>query len=372
MMGILNARKHFVAPALAPVLLNIGIIFGAFILSRNHPENPSLGIAWGVIVGGILQLLIQVPFLIRHGFFPRLSFNFKLPAIKKIGRLMLPTLWGSAVYQFNLLAITFMASFLPTGSISYLWYADRIVEFPLGVFAISLATVALPTLSDHAAKKDYALMRQTLREILSMVWILNIPAAIGLAVLAKPVLALLFYRGDFGVESTVLTAQALVFFAIGLPFVSATRITASAFYAIQEAKKPVRAANLSVLVTVVSGAVLMFPLQYRGLALAVSLGSLTNFLLIMFFYRQKIGSLGLRALLKNVGKILFASLVMGLGLVFLMQFWNLTYAPFAQRLGFVSGMIGVGFLIYLALIWALKVEGLELLLGGVRRRFSRK
>jgi putative peptidoglycan lipid II flippase len=370
MMGILNARKHFITPALAPVFMNVGIIFGALVLSRFF-DVPSVGIAWGVIVGGVLQILIQVPVLIRHGFLPRLSFNFKMPAVRKIGRLMLPTLWGSAAYQINLLGITFMASFLPTGSVSYLWYADRVIEFPLGIFAISLATVTLPTLSDQAAQKKYDKMRETFRGVLSMVWLLNVPAAVGLAVLAKPILALLFYRGGFGVESTLLTARTLVFFAIGLPFVSASRITISAFYAVQEAKRPVWAANITVLVTIFFGAVLLFPLQHRGLALAVSLGSIVNFLLLMIFYRRQRGPLGLKSLSKDVAKILLAAALMGAALVGVQRYWDLSFAPFWPRLGFTFAMMGIGLAVYLPLVWIMKVRGLESFLQALRRRMTR-
>lgn len=367
MMGILNARKHFAAPAVAPVLLNIGIILGAVWLSRYFAQ-PSVGIAWGVLVGGVLQLLIQVPVLIKHGFLPKINFHFKNPALKKILRLMGPAIYGSAVYQINLLAITFMASFLPTGSISYLWYADRVIEFPLGVFAISLATVVLPTLSDHAAQKNHEKMKHTLRETLSMVWILNIPAAIGLAVLAKPVLALLFYRGDFTIASTDLTAQALWFFAIGLPFVSASRITASAFYAVQEARKPVLAANLSVLITILAGAALLFPLQHRGLALAVSIGSILNFSLLMIFYRKKVGPLGYKKMAGNVAKILVAGLIMGAVLLFVGQYWNLSFAPFWPRFGYVLAMIGIGFGVYLLLLLAFRVQGVRSLFRALLRK----
>src|SRR5262249_26432554 len=127
-MGILNSRKRFAIPAFSPVMLNLGILFGALVLSRRL-SVPAVGIAWGVVLGGALQLGIQLPAVAREGFFPKLRFRWRHPAVKKVGRLMLPTLYGSAVYQINLLAITFLASYLPTGSVSYLWYADRVVEF---------------------------------------------------------------------------------------------------------------------------------------------------------------------------------------------------------------------------------------------------
>ncbi len=369
MMGILNAKKHFAMPALAPVLLNVGIILGTLVLSPYFSQ-PSIGIAWGVLIGGVLQLLIQVPILVKKGFLPRFNFHFKIPGVRKILRLMGPTLYGSAVYQINILVMTFLASFLPSGSISYLWYADRVMEFPLGVFAISLATVALPLLSDHAVKKDHAKLKATLREVLSMVWLVNIPAAVGLAVLAQPILALLFFRGDFGISSTQQTAQALYYFALGLPFISAARITASAFYALQEARKPVRAANLSVVVNILAGGILFFPMGHRGLALAVSLGGAANLALLLFYYRKQVGPLGLKSLLQDTAKIVLASAIMGGALLWIMQYWNLTFAPLWHRLFFVMVLIVAGAIIYGVLAWALGIEGLRPLRAAVQRRLK--
>lgn len=367
MMGILNGRKHFAAPAFAPVLLNVGIITGAFLFSRFLP-HPEQAIAWGVLLGGFLQLAIQVPFVIRQGFFPRLSFNYKMPEVRKVGRLMLPALWGSAVYQFNLLAITFMASYLPTGSISYLWYADRVIEFPLGVFAISIATVALPSLSDHVAQENPEAFKKTMRQALGLVFLINIPAALGLAVLAEPILALLFYRGDFDQASTQACAQALRFFAIGLPFVSATRITASAFYAMQEAKKPVRAANLAVLVNLIVAGALLFPLQHRGLALSVSMGSLANFIFLMIAYRRKIGKIGWGEMRSDLWKIILSSLIMSGALLAVLYNIDYTYAEFSLRLMFVLGLVAFGAILYGGLVLLLRVKTSAFILKKISKR----
>jgi putative peptidoglycan lipid II flippase len=350
---------------LSPVLLNIGIISGAFLLSKFF-QNPSEGIAWGVLLGGILQIAIQIPILVKEGFLPRLNFHFNNEAVKKIGRLMLPSIYGSAVYQINLLAITLMASFLPTGAVSYLWYADRVIEFPLGIFAISFATVALSTLSGHAARQDLDKMKKAFCESLSMIWLINIPAAVGLAVLSKPVIALLFCRGGFTEQSTMLTAQTLQCFALGLPFVSGTRLTATAFYAVQEAKKPVRAANIAVLVNIVMAAILFYPLQHRGLALGVSLGSAANFLINIRDYRKQVGPLGLHKLLRSSAKIFVAAALMGATLVIIQHYWDWTFAPSVKRMIYVFSLIGLGSLVYLIAIMALRVEEVPKLLGRLR------
>lgn len=370
-MGILNSRKRFLTPAFAPVLLNVGIILGAWLLSGRFAD-PSVGIAWGVILGGVLQLLIQVPPLIKEGLFPKFSFRWKHPAVRKIGRLMLPSVYGSAVYQINLLAITFMASYLPTGSVSYLWYADRVIEFPLGVFAISLATVVLPLLSEHAAEKDFVRMKQAMRKALAAVWLVNIPAAVGLAVLAKPIIAVLFFRGGFNEESTRLTAETLQCFAVGLPFVSATRITSSAFYAVQDARKPVRAANLAVLVNIAAGFALLWPLQHRGLALGVGIGSIANFAMLLYDYRKSVGPLGLRSLAGSILKMAGAAGLMALVLFVAMRYWDWTFAPMLPRSLYLLAMIALGSGVYFLAVTLLKVEGSEVLLGAIRRRLRRR
>lgn len=369
-MGILNARRRFVAPAIAPVLLNLGIIFGAWVLSKYFGQ-ASLGVAWGVILGGTLQLLIQLPPLAREGFLPRLNFHWRHPAVRKIGSLMLPSIYGSAVFQINLFAITFLASYLPTGSVSYLWYADRVMEFPLGIFAVSFATVVLPLLSEHAAEKNIAKMKASLRLALATVWVVNIPAAVGLAVLAKPIISVLFFRGDFNQASTQWTAETLRYFALGLPFVSAARITSSAFYAVQEARHPVRAATLSVLLTIGLAAILVWPMKHRGLALAISLGSMLNFLLHLRDYRRLMGPIGLSSLVPSFFKMAWGAALMALGLLVLGHYWDWTFAPIGKRCLYLVSMMSLGMGIYAFTVLSLKTEGTEVLRDFFQKRFAR-
>lgn len=371
-MGILNSLKHFSTPAASPILLNVGIILGALVFSR-HTGQPSVGLAIGVLVGGVLQIFLQVPVLSKMGFLPKIAWNPKHPGVQKILKLMLPSIYGSAVYQLNILAITFMASFLATGAVSYLWYADRVMEFPLGVFAISFATVILPQLSDHAADRNMARLKETFRNGLRMIYFVNLPATVGLIVLAKPIISVLFEHGHFSAHSTEMTARTLQCFALGLPFVSGTRITASAFYAVQDSKTPVRAANLAVLVNIIMGAILLKPLGQNGLALGVASGSTFNFLMHIYDFRKKVGLLGLRSLLAGVAKILVGSLLMGAALYFTTPYlWGWMGPSSLQRLLSLVLLIAEGVLVYFLASLLLKVSELDPMVSFLKRKILKR
>ncbi|NVL93011.1 MAG: murein biosynthesis integral membrane protein MurJ, partial [Desulfobacterales bacterium] len=193
-MGILNSLKHFAAPAAAPVFLNLSMI-AALVFLAPSMRTPTVGLAIGVVVGGVIQVALQIPFLMEKGlsFVPKWNPNH--PALKRIGVLMLPTLFGSAIYQVNQLVGTLLASLLREGSVSYLYYADRLVQFPLGVFAIAISTAVLPSLSREAAQRDLDGLKETLSHALRLTMFITIPAMIGLIVLREPIIRLLFQRG---------------------------------------------------------------------------------------------------------------------------------------------------------------------------------
>jgi putative peptidoglycan lipid II flippase len=195
-MGVLNARKHFAGPALAPVLLNLSIIACALLLSARLDE-PVMALAMGVLLGGIAQLLFQVPFLRRQGIPLKLRFDLSHPGVRRVGALMAPSILGLAVTQLNVIVNTFLASYLPEGSVSYLYYADRLLEFPMGVFAIAIATAVLPSLSEQAAKGKIEEVKETLSFALRLTFFIILPAMVGLVVLRTPILNLLFQRGAF-------------------------------------------------------------------------------------------------------------------------------------------------------------------------------
>ncbi len=354
-MGILNTKRHFASSAASPIFLNIGIILGAFFFAKYFSE-PSIGVAWGVLLGGVLQLAIQIPYVIKYGFFPRLDFHFRDPEAKKVFKLMLPAMYGSAAYQVNLLSIYFLASFLAEGAVSSLNYAGRVIEFPLGIFAISIATVLLPAFSEHASQKNNEKMTRSLMQALNAVWWLNVPAMVAMIVLAKPITALLFFRGKFDLASLDLTQEALIYYALGLPFVSATRILTNAFYAMQESKKPVVATNISVVVNILAGVALMFWLGHRGLALAVSIGAAVNFFYLIKYYREKMGSLGLGKALNELSKVLVSAVLMGIVLCLVQYYWDWSLVPFWRRLFYVLSLVVIGLVSYTFLTFTLNAE----------------
>lgn len=294
-MGVLNTLKIFGAPAASPILLNLGIICGAAVFSRWF-DPPVTGLAVGVIAGGFLQLALQVPWLSKEGMMPRLNFDYRHPALKRIGLIMLPSVYGGAVYQINVMVITLLASFLPSGSVSYLWYADRVNEFPLGLFAVAIATASLPTLSEHAADRNHQAFKETLNYSLRIAWTESIPAMVGIWLLAEPIVRLLFQRGEFTAESTVGTVGALRFFALGIPFITGVRNMVPAFYAMKDARTPVMIATVALVANAVLSLILMGPMLHRGLAFSMAAASSVNFALLVVMFRRKMGLFGGRKL----------------------------------------------------------------------------
>lgn len=314
-MGMLNALGHFAAPALAPVFLNLAMIASVFVISPYMPE-PVTGLAVGVLIGGILQLILQIPFMKKEGFRfrvqnpVRLSESLRHPGLKKIGILMIPAVLGAAVYQINIIIGTLLASLLPQGSVSYLYYADRLVEFPLGIFAIATATAVLPSLSKQAAAKDFEALGDTFAYSMNLVFFITIPAMAGLIVLREPIVALLFGRGAFDKESIRMTADALLYYSAGLWAFSAVRIVVSTFYALQDTKTPMQIAVFSIIANVLLSLLLMGPLRHCGLALATSLASMLNLGLLIRKLRPKLGTLKWRNILEPVCKSMACSAIM--------------------------------------------------------------
>lgn len=316
-MGVLNSLQHFLGPALAPALLNVLLICAA-LLGLAWGWSLPYALAWGVLLAGLGQFLFQQPFLARQGFAWRGQWSWNHPGVRRIGLLMLPTVLGAAVYQVNILVNTMLASLLAQGSISYLYYADRLVQFPLGVFGVALSTAALPSLSGLISSGRDQEFVKTLNMTLGLNLFISLPAAAGLMGLAEPLIQALFGRGAFEETAVLATAWALVGYSVGLPAFCSVRALVSAFYALQDTKTPVWVASFCLLLNIGLALIFMRYLAHTGLALAVAMSSWANILLLGYFLRRKLGYwfAWQRKLLVMLG----LSLLMGLGC-----FWSSTW-----------------------------------------------
>ena len=273
--GILNTYGRFGAAAFTPVLLNLSMI-GAALWLAPRMANPVMALAWGVFIAGAAQLLFQLPFLARLGLLPRPRLSRGHDGVGRVFKLMLPAIFGVSVAQINTLINTMLASFLVTGSVSWLYYSDRLMEFPLGVFGIALATVILPSLSHQHTNGDKHEFSRLLDWALRWVFVIGVPATVALMLLAGPLLVTFFHYGAFGEQDVRMSTQALIAFASGLLGFILVKILAPGFYARQNTKTPVRIGMIAMGVNVVLSLVLVYFLQHTGLALAISISAFVN------------------------------------------------------------------------------------------------
>ncbi len=280
--GILNTFDRFLVPALTPALLNISLIAAAVLLSVRM-QVPVKALAWGVLVAGIAQLLVQVPALMRLGLMPRPRWGWRHPGVQKILRLMIPTLIGSSVAQINLLLDAVIATFLITGSVSWLYYSERLLEFPLGVFGVALSTVILPNLSRKFASQDPHAFSATLDWALRLAAIVILPAAVGLAMLSTPILITLFQYDAFQANDVHMASLSLSAYAVGLPAFIAVKVLAPGFYARQDTRSPVKIAIIAMVSNMglnflFVGVLLAMAFKgpHTGLALASSVAAYIN------------------------------------------------------------------------------------------------
>ena len=277
--GILHTCKQFAVPAFTPVLLNLSLI-GCAIWLAPLLETPVKALAWGVFIAGVAQLLLQLPFLLKLGLLPRPGLKRDRAGVKRIMKLMLPILFAVSIVQINLLIDTLIASFLATGSISWLYFSDRLIEFPLGVFGIALATVILPHLSEQHAQGRARRFSEMLDWALHWVFLIALPAAAGLALLARPLLTTLFQYDAFTPHDVEMASRSLIAYAAGLPAFVLIKVLAAGFFSRQDTKTPVRIGALAMLANIFLNLALVGPLAHAGLALATSLSACLQALLL--------------------------------------------------------------------------------------------
>lgn len=321
--GVLNSYGRFAVPAVTPALLNICIIGCAIWLAPTLAE-PGMALAIGVLLAGMAQLAIQLPALHRIGMLRWPRFAWRDSGVRKVGRLMLPALFGSSVAQINMLIDTVIASALAAGSVSWLYYSDRLMEFPLGVFGIALATVILPRLSRQHTGGNRAQFSATLDNALRLVVLIGIPATVGLVCLASPLMLTIFFGGEFKLFDTQMASASLVAFALGLPAFMLVKVLAPGYFSRQDTRTPVRFAVIALLVNLVLNLVFVWSLrhlgyafEHAGLAAATAVAAAVNAALLYQGLRR-LGQLqhgpGWLRLLLSVG---LASLVMVVGLILL-------------------------------------------------------
>jgi len=356
--SLLNHAKRFAIPALTPVLLNLSLITAALWLAPQM-RVPVMALAWGVLAAGILQLLLQLPFVARLGLLVRPQIGFGDTRVKQVMKLMLPAMFGVSVAQINLLLDTVLASLLETGSVSWLYYSDRLMELPLGVFGIAIATVILPGLSQRHAAKSPQAFSQTIDWALRMVLILGLPAAIALGVLAEPLIATLFHYGAMGDRDVLLSAASLRAYAVGLLAFMLIKVLAPGYFARQDMRTPVRIGIWAMATNMLFNLLLVWQFAHVGLAMATAMSAFLNAgLLALGLYRQNIWR-------PAVGwSVFWLRLVVASTCLLGVVYW--TYEPAQtwlawglwQRISHLSVIVVLGALAY----------GLGLLISGLRWR----
>lgn len=355
--AILNTYGYFGVPAFTPVLLNISMIVAAIYLSPKF-SVPVVALAWGVFIAGVVQLLFQIPFLMRHRLLVKPQFVFADPGVKKVLKLMVPALFGVSVAQVNLMIDTIFASFLQVSSVTWLYYTDRLTDFPLGVFGVAIATVILPHLSRNHAEQSSENYSKALDWALRLLLLIGIPAGFGLIFFAMPMIASCFAYGKFSVFDVLQTQKSLITLSIGLPAFMMVKVLASGFYAKQNIKTPVKVGVASMIVNSIFCAILFIPLAHAGLALASTISSYVNSGALLFLlikrdiYKPRPGwtKFMLQLLLANALIILYLNYT-----VADVEYWmNLTRL---SRIGTLLFHVIIAFFIYVS---ALYISGIRI------------
>ena len=355
--GVLNTWSRFALPAFTPVLLNVAFI-GMALFAAPYFDPPVMALAWAVFLGGLLQLAIQIPALKKIAMLPRLSLNWRAawadPGVRRVLMLMGPALIGVSVSQISLLINTVFASFLTTGSVSWLYYADRLMEFPSGLLGAALGTILLPSLSRYHAGKQHDEYSRLLDWGLRLTLLLAAPSALALAILAVPLIATLFFHGAFSVDDVFRTREALVAYSIGLTGLILVKVLAPGFYARQNVRTPVRIALISLFATQVMNLAFVGWLQHAGLALSIGLAACLNAILLYRGLRQQNIYTPQAGWPAFVLKLALAMAVMGLTLSFSMgQESQWLQHGTLNRIIHLSWLVALGMTTYFATLWAL-------------------
>lgn len=357
-MGVLNSFHKFAASAAAPICLNLGIITFSF-LTDLFP-SPEIALAVGVVVGGIGQVAIQAPQVWKMGLRFRSRIDFSHPGVRRTGKLMGPLVASAGVVQINVLVDFQFASHMGDGPMSALGLSDRVMELVLGGYAIAISTVILPMMSRNVASGALDAMRSTINFASRIILLIAVPAAIGLLILATPIVQVLFEHGEFDAADTALTATPLVYFAVGLAAFSMMKVIVPAFYALKDTRTPVKVAFLSMLLNVALNFAFFEPLQVGGPALATSLAAFFSATTLIFLFVRRQGSIGVPAIAASLARFLVASLGMGLVAAWLINWPGFYFDQgLGQRVVALAATIVASASVYFTAAWALRCPELS-------------
>jgi len=371
-MGILNTLGSFAISSLSSIMLSVFMICGVYVFAPRF-SVPIYGLATGVLLGGLCQFAFQLPALSRRKMTLGWYFKPTHPGVIQIGKLIVPMVLGLSVTQVNIFVNTVLSSLLKEGSITYLYYGIRLIHFPLGIFGVAMASAVLPSLSAAAVKREYDEMRTTFSFAIRLILFITMPAMTGLIVLRIPIISVLFQSKAFDYAATLGTAEALLYYSLGLWAFTGTRITAQAFYSMQDTKTPVKAATIAVAVNIIVSLLLMGPLQHGGLALATSLASMANLSFLIWALRKKLGRLNLTEILHSMKKVVPATAIMGVIAWFITRgdIWA-SNGQTPTKIGLLFGSILISSVSYIVILYLLKSKELLFLWGMAVRRVKDK
>jgi len=368
-MGVLNTNNIFFIPALAPCFLNISVIllvvgFSSFFF------NPIISVAVGVTLGGILQWLIQTPAYYKAGY--RFGFARFHPALKKIAILVIPTTLSLTVNQINIFVSTIIASFLSEGSVTYLYYSMRLIQLPIGIFGVAVGMAVLPALSQHVAEGKIDLLKEDFSFSIRLLFFLVIPSMFGLIMLKEPVVNTLFQRGAFDLNATLNTAQALLFYSLGIWATVGSRTITATFYSFQDTKTPVICATAGMFTNVTVSLLLMNLMKHNGIALAYSTAATVQFILLSIFLTRKIPEISFRPIAISAIKNIFGSLIaVGVAKIICSiepSLWRRSDAMLL-KFAYLGTAISVAVFLYLVIAYIMKNEELGYILKKFKSKF---
>ncbi|RPI35772.1 MAG: murein biosynthesis integral membrane protein MurJ [Nitrospiraceae bacterium] len=372
LMGALNTKKIFFVPALAPAMLNVTLIV-SIVFFESKTSQPIIAAAIGVLAGGFVQFAFQLPSFFKNGYSLGLSTSFRHPGIRKMMLLLIPATLALSVSQVNIIVSSIFASFLPQGGITYLFYSMRLIQFPVGIFGVAMGMAVLPMLSEHAVRGEIDRLREDFSFALRLLFFIAVPSMAGLIALREPIVNLLFQRGLFDYAATQGTAEALLFYSLGIWSVVGVRVVTAAFYSMQDTRTPVKIAVAGMLTNILCSFLLMGPMKHSGLALAYAVASWVNFSLLFYFLRKKLGRVDARKIAGSFSKTFLSSSAMGLVGWWLLrgEIWQQSGNSPVKAVYLTATIILCGG-VYMACSYFLKNEEMAYVYDMIKKKFGSK